>query len=160
MRKVVSNTTPILSLIKIDKLDILKNLYNEIIIPRAVFNEIEKGKSTPFYTDLSKKDWIKIVDITDSDSLKYLADIDAGEAEIIVLGLEIEADLVIMDEILGRKFANYFDLTITGTLGVLLKAKEQGLIDSIKSEISELKKKGTWINKKLIDRILLIANEK
>ena len=60
MLKVVSNTTPIISLLKIGKLNIFKDLYGEIFIPQEVFNEIEAGKNKEFYTDLSKIDWIKI----------------------------------------------------------------------------------------------------
>jgi predicted nucleic acid-binding protein len=60
MLKVVSNTTPIISLLKIDKLHILKDLYGEILIPQEVFNEIEAGKSKEFYVNLSKIDWITI----------------------------------------------------------------------------------------------------
>lgn len=63
MPKVVSNTTPIISLLKIDKLQILKDLYDEIFIPQEVFNEIEAGKNKEYYTDLSKIKWIKVKNI-------------------------------------------------------------------------------------------------
>lgn len=63
MPKVVSNTTPIISLLKIDKLQILKDLYDEIFIPQEVFNEIEAGKNKEYYTDLSKIEWIKVKNI-------------------------------------------------------------------------------------------------
>ncbi len=63
MHKTISNTTPILSLLKINKFDLLKELYGEIIIPNAVYQEIEKGKEKPYYKDLSLIDWIKIVQI-------------------------------------------------------------------------------------------------
>jgi predicted nucleic acid-binding protein len=68
MRKVISNTTPILSLLKIDKLNILKELYGSISIPQAVFFEIETGKDKEFYTDLSKIEWIKIEKIRVQES--------------------------------------------------------------------------------------------
>ena len=63
MPKVVSNTTPIISLLKIDKLQILKDLYDEIFIPQEVFNEIEAGKNKEYYADLSKIEWIKVKNI-------------------------------------------------------------------------------------------------
>ena len=71
MLKVVSNTTPIISLLKIGKLNIFKDLYGEIFIPQEVFNEIEAGKNKEFYTDLSKIDWIKIEKINNEKSLCY-----------------------------------------------------------------------------------------
>ena len=102
MRKVVSNTTPIITLLSISKLDLLEEIYGRIIIPRGVFEEIECGKNKVFYTDLSHIEWIEIADIRDRKPLKYLNDLDKGEAEVIVLANEIEADLVIIDERLGR----------------------------------------------------------
>lgn len=71
MLKVVSNTTPIISLLKIGKLKIFKDLYGEIFIPQEVFNEIEAGNHKEFYTDLSKIDWIKIEKINNEKSLSY-----------------------------------------------------------------------------------------
>jgi len=78
MLKVISNTTPIISLLKIGKLPILKNLYGEIFIPQEVFNEIEAGKNKEFYTDLSKIEWIKVEKINNEKSLSYFLDLDKG----------------------------------------------------------------------------------
>jgi uncharacterized protein len=63
MHRVVSNTTPIISLLKLNRLDLLKQLYNQIYIPTAVYKEVEAGKAKRFYTDLAVIDWIKIVEI-------------------------------------------------------------------------------------------------
>ncbi len=159
MRKIVSNTTPIITLLTISKLELLQQIYGEIIIPKGVYEEIEQGKDKPFYTDLSKFEWIIIKSIKDREPIKYLTDLDKGEAEVIVLANELQADLVIIDERLGREFAEYFNLKVTGTIGVLLKAKELGFIEEIKPLINQMIDRGIWINKKLIDRILYIANE-
>lgn len=80
MPKVVSNTTPIISLLKLNRLDLLKQLYKRIYIPVAVYIEIEVGKTKGFYKDLSKIDWIKIVEIQDKQAVKYFLDLDSGEA--------------------------------------------------------------------------------
>src|SRR5665647_75889 len=98
MPKVVSNTTPIISLLKISKIYILKDLYSEIIIPQAFFNEIEEGKNKEYYQNLSMVEWIRIHDIVDRNSVKFYYDLDAGEAEAIVLAKETGAELLIMDE--------------------------------------------------------------
>ncbi|MDR1779895.1 MAG: DUF3368 domain-containing protein [Tannerella sp.] len=159
MRKVISNTTPILSLIKIGKLDILKELYGQIMIPEAVFNEMEVGKDWLFYKDLSKIDWIRIEPIQQITSKLYLFDLDAGEAEVIILAQEQKADLVIMDEIMGRRYAKQLGLKLTGTLGILLRAKEKGLIEAIAPLISDLIKNGVWISSELIKVVLEKAGE-
>ncbi len=159
MLKVVSNTTPIISLLKLSQIDILKKLYGKISIPKAVYKEIECGKNKGYYQDLSKIDWIKIQEIQDKKALKYFLDLDAGEAEAIVLATEIGADLIIIDEKLGRFHAKHTDLSITGTMGVLLKAKSKGLITQIKPLILELIDKDVWLSKKLIETILAKAGE-
>ena len=159
MRKIVSNTTPILSLLKINKLNLLKKLYGQIIIPFAVYQEIENGKEKHYYQDLSSVDWIEIKKIKNPGSKNFIFDLDDGEAEVMILANEIDADLVIIDEIIGRRYAKQLDLKITGTLGVLLKAKKEGYILSVEELLTELTQKGTWLNPKLITKVLQIANE-
>lgn len=160
MRKVVSNTTPLISLLKLSKLELLKELYKEISIPFAVFQEIEAGRNKAFYQDLSTITWIKIREIKDKKALKYFLELDTGEAEAIVLANEIGADLIILDEKLGRFHAKHADLQVTGTIGILLKAKSMGLIPAIKPLLQELIDKDVWISGTLMNEILQKANEK
>lgn len=160
MLKVVSNTTPIISLLKIGKLKIFKDLYGEILIPQEVFNEIEAGKDKEFYADLSKIDWIKIDKIANEKALSYFLDLDKGEAEAIVLATEKEADLIILDESLGRFHAKHAGLKVTGTIGILLKAKQLGYINELKSLLFELRTKNIWLSDSLIENALKLANEK
>lgn len=159
MLKVISNTTPILSLLKINKLLILKQVYGEVIIPFAVYEEIEKGKEKPYYKDLSKLDWIKIVKISNPKALLFFADLDKGEAEVLILAQELNADLVIIDEVLGRGYAKQMNIRLTGTLGVLLRAKKKGLLLSVKELLKELENKGSWFSPKLLSMVLELANE-
>ncbi|MFA7444655.1 MAG: DUF3368 domain-containing protein [Flavobacteriaceae bacterium] len=160
MLKVVSNTTPIISLLKIGKLQILKDLYQKISVPQEVFNEIEAGKNKEFYTDLSKIEWISIEQIQNKKSLSYFLDLDKGEAEAIVLATEKEADLIILDETLGRFHAKHTGLKITGTVGILIKAKQSGYISELKPLLFELRTKNVWLSDNFIDQILKLANEK
>ena len=159
MPKVVSNTTPIISLLKINKLEILKYLYGEILIPQEVFNEIEVGRKKDFYTDLSKIEWVKIIKINNKNSLTYFLDLDKGEAEAIVLATEQDADLIILDETLGRFHANHSGLKVTGTIGILLKAKQLGYIIELKPLILELISKNVWFSDIFIQNALKLANE-
>ncbi len=159
MRKVVSNTTPIISLLKVNKLEILKELYSEVFIPYEVYKEIEAGKNKDYYIDLTKIEWIKIVKIKNEKSLLFFLDLDKGEAEAIVLANEINADLIILDETLGRFHAKHIGLRVTGTIGILLKAKENGIIIEIKPLLNELTQKGIWLSDKLIKQTLIKATE-
>jgi len=160
MLKVVSNTAPIISLLKLSKLELLKELYQEISIPYAVFQEIEAGRNKTYYQDVSAIAWIKIQEITDKKALKYFLDLDAGEAEAIVLANEIGADLIILDERLGRFHAKHADFNVTGTIGILIKAKSKGLIPAVKPLLHELIEKDVWISTTLMDEILRKANER
>ena len=72
MLKVISNTTPIISLLSIDKIDLLKVLYGQIIIPQSVYLEIEQGKHKPYYTDLTQINWIEIKEIKNQDTIVNL----------------------------------------------------------------------------------------
>jgi hypothetical protein len=159
MLKVVSNTTPIISLLKIGKLELLQKLYGEILIPKEVFNEIESGKNKEFYTDLSKIKWIKIEKIKNEKSLIYFLDLDKGEAEAIILATEKEADLIILDETLGRFHAKHAGMRITGTIGVLLKAKKMGFIVELKPLLFELRAKSVWLSDSFIENALRLAKE-
>jgi len=153
MPKVVSNTTPLLSFIKLNRLDILEKLYKEIFIPEAVFKEIEKGKSK-YYIDISNQSWIKVFLVKQLE--KYL---DKGEAEAIALYLELSADLLLIDEKLGRKAAEKQGLKITGTLGALIKAKKLRIIKEIKPLIYELIEKGNYYEESFLKTIFKYAGE-
>jgi predicted nucleic acid-binding protein len=159
MLKVVSNTTPIISLLKLNRLDLLKQLYKQVHIPVAVFNEIEAGKDKGFYKDLSKISWIKIVEIQDKQAVKYFLDLDSGEAEAIVLATELNASLIILDEKLGRFHARHADLKVTGTIGILIKAKKAGYIHELRPLMDELTKNNVWISEKLKREILIQTGE-
>ncbi|MBN1339705.1 MAG: DUF3368 domain-containing protein [Bacteroidales bacterium] len=159
MLKVVSNTTPIISLLKISRLDILRELYSEISIPTAVFHEIEAGKSKNYYQDLSRLNWIHIIEIQHKQALKYFLDLDAGESEAIVLAGEMEAGLLLIDEKFGRFHAKHAGLRVTGTIGVLIKARKQNLVKALRPLLNELKRKGVWINDSLISEILKEVGE-
>jgi len=159
MLKVVSNSTPIISLLKISRLDILRDLYGEVYIPFAVFQEVEAGRNKDYYKDLSKVSWINIVEIRDLNALKYFLDLDAGESEAIVLATEIGADLLLIDEKLGRFHAKHAGFKVTGTIGILLKAKKQGLVNAIKPLLVELTSKGIWLSDHLMEEILKQGGE-
>ena len=159
MPKVLSNTTPILSLLKINQLHLLEALYTRVIVPQAVWQEIEAGKDKPFYIDLTTLAWVEIQTVQNIEALTYLTDLDQGEAEVIVLAREIGADLVILDETLGRQFARHFDLRLTGTLGVLLRAKQERHLLQIKPLLEALRQQGVWISERVFQEVLQLAQE-
>ena len=159
MRRVISNTTPIVALLKIGHLHLLEGLYGQVIVPKAVWMEIEAGRSTKYYVDLSSLPWISIQALKGPERLTQFKDLDSGVAEVLALAQEIQADLVIIDEVLARLAAKHVGLCITGTLGVLLRAKEQGIISGITPLIIQLTEQGIWLSKALIQEILQLSGE-
>lgn len=156
MRKVIVNSTPIIALADIGRLDILQDVYGEIIIPDAVYDEVTVKDSG--YLD--GYDWIKVGSITNQAAKKFfISALHDGEVEVMILATEIEADLVIIDDGLARKHAKRLGLTVTGTLGVLLRAKSNGNIEAVKPLLDNLIQDGLYISKDVYDEVLSIAGE-
>lgn len=142
MRRVIVNSTPLIVLSGIGKLDILRGLYQEISIPSAVFREVTAKNDSACVQIQSAGEWIHVKEIQDcSEKKMYKAKLHAGEVEVMILAQEQKADLVILDDNAAKKTAKYLGLTVTGTLGVLVKAKHQKIIEEVRPLLSEMRKK-------------------
>jgi uncharacterized protein len=140
---IVSDTSPITNLAAIGQLDLLRQLYSSVSIPKAVYDEmVGVDKIVPGAVEVQTLSWIQIQAVVNSQQVTQLQEkhgnIDLGEAEAIILSQELKADLLLMDERRGRAVATSYGLNVTGLLGVLLQAKKQGLIPAIKPLIDRL----------------------
>ncbi len=154
---IVSDTSPIINLAMIRRLEILPALFGKVVIPQKVFEEIvERGADMPGAEEVQLAPWIEVRQCSNvSLSLALRLQLDPGEAEAIVLALDLKADLLLIDERLGRQVAKGFDLRVMGLLGVLRIAKEKRLIAQIKPVIEELVQvAGFRIGKELYQSIL------
>ena len=147
MRRVIVNSTPLIALCNADLLIILKKLYEEITIPQAVFDEVTAKSDSACYQLKNNLDWINVEQINDAEDRKmYKAKLHAGEVDVMLLAqTEPKADLVIVDDNAAKKTAKYLGLTVTGTLGVLLKAKRENIVDSVKEPLEKIQKNGFFI---------------
>lgn len=134
MRKVVVNTTPLIALSHVGQLSILKKLYGEIIIPEAVYRELSvKVDSICKRTVDRLLDWIHVEKIQNQMAkTMYKTQLHDGEVEVMILSKEIGAEVVIIDDANAKKHAKYLGLPVTGTLGILIKAKQAGHVDELK----------------------------
>lgn len=157
MRKVIANTTPLIALANIDRLELLYKLYGTIIIPRAVMDEIVRDPAKKRVQDSS---WIKIEAIRDNSQKDiFRARLHAGEIEVMILAREQKADLVIMDDDAAKKTAKFLGLNVTGTLGILLKAKKEGYLEKVKPVMNELVLDGMYISDEIKEYVLKAAGE-
>lgn len=138
---IVSNASPLINLARIGKLDLLRQLYGELVIPEAVWHEVVvKGVGQPGVDEIKAASWIKTQQVANRQLVQALRqELDAGEAEAIALTIETKAELLLMDERLGRETARHLGLRYTGLIGVLIEAKHKGLISKIKPHLDALR---------------------
>ena len=161
MRKVIVNSTPLIVLCNIGELDILRSMYGEITIPKAVYDEVTVKEDTACSILKDSPDWIHIEELTDESKKRmYKAKLHEGEVEVMILAQECRDEaLVIIDDDAAKRTARFLDITAIGTLGVLIKAKQLGIISEIKPMLDRLQKKGFYISERLYKDILYIAGE-
>jgi uncharacterized protein len=149
---VVSDTSPISSLMQIGRADLLRDLFNDVCIPPAVSAELTRFHSiTPPFIQIRP-----VLDQSRVNSL--LSTLDAGEAEAIVLALECHADYLLIDERRGRNIAAQQGVPTIGLLGVLLLSKQRRLVASVTDCISDLQTiAGFYVSDALKQRVLEAA---
>lgn len=160
MRKVIVNSTPLIALSKVDRLELLRDMYGEISIPEAVFGEVTV-KNDVVRKKVENSGWIHVETIqNESDKRMYKAKLHDGEVEVMILARESgDAHLVVIDDEQARKTADYLGLHLTGTLGVLIKAKQKGLLDSVMPVIKNMEDHGIYFSDGLKDRVRRLAGE-
>ena len=138
---VVSNASPLINLARIGKLDLLRQLYGMLVVPQAVWDEVVvQGAGQAGAAEVKAASWIKVQAVTNTALAQALQqELDAGEAEAIVLAQETRAEMLIMDERLGRETAHHLGLRYIGLIGVLTVAKRRGFIKEIKPGLEALR---------------------
>ena len=155
--KVYSNTTPLISLSAIGRLDLLPNLFSRIWITRSVEAECALGGPIPV-PKLARLPWIE----TTPDPVKphpALWMLDAGEATTLTAALAEGADLVLIDERIGRNQAEFLGLSVRGSLGILAEAKRRALIPSFTDAASAMRSAGIHFHPNLVQKIAAALQE-
>lgn len=128
---VVSNSTPLIHLSAMGSLDLLPQLFGEIVIAEEVYEEVVlKGANQPAASEVQSARWIQRQTINNRLACTFLQNsLGAGESATIVLAIELDADLTILDDRSARIQAQARSIKITGTLGILLMAAERDIVD-------------------------------
>ncbi len=149
---VVSDASPLIALARIGRIDLLRSLFGRLLVPDAVWSEVaEAGAGKWGAENVVQASWIERRSIMDKALVNLLRhDLGAGEAEAIVLARESNADFVLMDERLGRSAARNLGLKAVGVVGVLIEARERGLITDPSEIVDRLHRQaGFWISAEL-----------
>jgi len=149
---VFSNTTPLLALASIGRLALLPSLLDRIFIVKSVLDECSAGGPITV-PDLSALDWVTVIEPLPGLSLPGGMDLGEGEKDTLTMARQMNADLVLIDERAARALCEYLGLRVTGTLGLLLKAKQQGLVPSFRSAAEAMQEKGIFYSSPLIERL-------
>ncbi len=156
---VVANNSPLAALWAIDQLDLLHQIFQEIWIAPAVRDEFVAFARGERQRALAERPWIRVVPLRDQRPRISVLGLDLGETETLALAMENSASLVIMDERKGRAAAQRMKLQLTGTVGILLLAKEKGLLPAVGPWLARLEEHGMRLGAELIRRALKIADE-
>jgi predicted nucleic acid-binding protein len=154
---VVADASPLIALSRVSRLELLRQMFGTLIVPEAVWNEVTAvAPGRAGVAEILHSSWIQHVPVKDAGLVRLLRqNLGAGESEAIVLAREIQADVLLIDERLGRSAATRLGLTITGLVGVLIEARRSGLLPDAAEVVNALRSEaGFWISDELTNLII------
>jgi predicted nucleic acid-binding protein len=160
MPDVIANTTPFQYLHQIGCLDLLGRLYQQVIVPHAVVDELRKGKLNGVdVASLDALTWVSVETVDRLHLQRVVPSLGAGECEAIALALAKADPLLILDDSAARTCAQSLGIRFTGTLGVLVKAKQTGFITAIRPCLDQLDQAGFYVKVDVREKVLSLAGE-
>lgn len=160
-KELVINTGPLLALVAATgDLAILRGLYSRIVVPFEVCGEIEAGGQSGFavpeFQTASFLD--KMTESTAIGTFLHNS-LDTGEAAVIQTALDLDISTVCIDEAVGRRIARLNALAVTGSVGILLRAKHEGVAISIRAALENMRRHGIWLGNDIAATAIKLAGE-
>lgn len=155
---VIADAGPIFSLAVIDKLGLLYELFDDVKIPRAVWQEITLQKNNTLYKNIVDFLKGKVIDIQGFNELTFI--MDYGESEAVILYKELEANFLLIDDKKARQIAENFGMNCIGTIGLLSISKDKKLIYELRPIFIELLKNRRFYSLHILNKILTEKHEK
>lgn len=158
---IVSNTGPLIALDACNQLDLLRSLYTRVVVPEEVERELARGGGTALPSGLTAdhRAWIEVLPLSNPPSAALLTRLDAGEASVITLALEIGAPIVLIDERRGLRVARDEGLNAIGSVGALMLAKRKGFLTEVKPHLYNMQSSGIHLSTRLIEWAIIQAGE-
>jgi len=150
---VIADAGPIFSLALVDKLDVLDKLFDDIRISKAVWEEISSDDTKPFHARIFSFFQNKVETIKGRNDLTFI--MDYGESESVILYKELDADFLLIDDKKARNIAENYNINCVGTIGILIKAKELGIIDSLKPIFTSFLNNKRFYSIELLNNVLI-----
>ena len=160
MPEVIADTSPLQYLHQLGLLDLLPSFYGTVLVPEAVVREIAVGRAQGvFLPDPTALPWVQVRRVAGQAVLPLVSDLGAGEREVLALALEVRQPLVIVDDLLARRQAQRFKFPMTGTLGLLLKGKQERRIDRLEPLLDRLERLNFRLDAGTRASVLSLAGE-
>jgi uncharacterized protein len=157
---IIADSSPLISLAIINQLELLPKLYQRVIVPSAVWNEVTvQGVGLPGAQAVGLIQWFEIQTPKEATIKPLSMLIDRGEAEAIAIAQSISNSIVLLDDAKARRVAERLGVARIGTLGILRRAKNAGLITEIKGYIELLQTNGIYIRQSLVEAVLRDVGE-
>lgn len=160
-RTIVINTGPLIALVAaLGTLEVLKVLYARIVVPFEVTREME-GEGTARFgaAQFGEASWLEKRELPTQIPTALGKTLDKGEASVISIAMSEKIATVCIDEALGRRMARLNGLQLTGSLGILLRAKREGVPIALRDAIASMRNKGIWLSPGLEIEVLRAAGE-
>lgn len=152
-RTLIVNTSPLVLLHAINQLELLHKLAGDVSIPVAVLEELKAGAGhDTCYERVRALDWIRVEKAFQLTDEIVRWDLGAGEAEVLALGIARPESTVVIDDLVGRRSARSLGIKVTGTIGIVLAAKQLGLLDRARPMIEELVNHPLYIDAEILAR--------
>lgn len=150
---IVSNATPLIAFARIGELELLQRMVRHILVPEAVWQEVTEAGNRPGVEEIRNASWVEVrpVRVIPPEILPLL---DRGEAEAVALAEEIAADELLLDERAARAIATARGLKIIGTAGLLVRAKQQGMIPLVRPFLERIQVQGIHYNPRFVEELL------
>lgn len=158
---VVLDSSALITLARVGRLELLHQIAALVYIPAAVFDEVvQRGTGRPGSVEVAEAAWIHRRDVSDVSSVERLgARIGRGEAEAIVLARELAADVLVIDDAVARRFAEAEGHRVVGLPGLLIYAKQEGLISKVKVVLDDMRAAGFFLDEPRYQSLLRQAGE-
>lgn len=157
---VISDTTPVISLLKANQLGLLHELYGTVFVPEAVYRELTENPTYKKEAEMVRsQDFLSVMSVENIKSvniLRAVTGLDAGESEALIMYDEQRADLLLMDEHKGRSIAKKLHVRYIGTVGILMLAYDKNIIqaEEVKNCIDIMLKNGIRLDKKICNIVM------